>query len=239
MPRCAACGSTFPVIPLSLSSGPTSAFLSSSMCARYMHGGGRMCFPRPRLPVSSSIASHVSSLLSVCSAESFSIGRPGRVFRPRLCALGSRLRSRRAALLCKAGGFSSAALEGSAALPSGAVPRTVQRAPTQEPALQKKAKTFSVLVSWPACAAAFLVPGLWFSGPCPFGFLFAFVPPDVSFYWPRASRSSSQRGRDVGSSSKRAPTQEPVQGADPRTAFIGIPLRTTLLCTSLRPCSPK
>ena len=50
-------------------------------------------------------------------------------------------------------------------------------------------------------------PGRWFSGPCPFGFLFLFVPPDVSFHWPRASRSSSQReGRRVK-----------IRGTDPRT----------------------
>ena len=29
-------------------------------------------------------------------------------------------------------------------------------------------------------------------------------------------------GRDVGSSSERAPTQEPVQGADPRTGFFQV-----------------
>ena len=74
----------------------------------------------------------------------------------------------------KGGGFSSAALEGSAALSSGTDPRTGRRAPTQEPALQKGEKVFlpgcSVFsLSWPACAGAFLVPGRWFSGPAPSG----------------------------------------------------------------------
>ena len=46
----------------------------------------------------------------------------------------------------KGGGFSGAALEGSVALPSGADPRTGQRAPTQGPALQKRAKRVSALV---------------------------------------------------------------------------------------------
>ena len=60
---------------------------------------------------------------------------------------------------------------------------------------------------WAACAGVFLVPGSWFSGPASSGFLFVFVPPLVSFYWPRASRSSSPReGRRV----KR-------RGTDPRT----------------------
>ena len=37
-------------------------------------------FSRPRLPASSRIALPISSLLSICSAESFSIGATGRVF---------------------------------------------------------------------------------------------------------------------------------------------------------------
>ena len=80
-------------------------------------------------------------------------------------------RSRRAALICQTSHERHAfgpqswtscpagtrKAEGSAALPSGAVPRTVQRAPTQEPALQKKAKRVSALVP------GLPVPGLsWF-----------------------------------------------------------------------------
>ena len=134
-------------------------------------------------------------------------------------------RSRRAALLCNALGpqlwtscpAGTRKAEGSAALPSGAVPRTVQRAPTQEPALQKKAKRVSARVFCLLPVLACLCRGFPGSGslilwPCPFGFLFVF-PTDVSLYWPRASRSSSQReGRRV----KR-------RGTDPRTGFFRYP----------------
>ena len=62
-------------------------------------------------------------------------------------------------------------------------------------------------LSWPACAGAFLVPGRWFSGPAPSVSCLFCSAPDVSFYWPRASLSCSQReGRRV----KR-------RGTDPRT----------------------
>ena len=113
----------------------------------------------------------------------------------------------------KGGGFSSAALGSSAALPSGTDPRTGQRAPTQEPALQKRRKEFlpgGVLFS--PCPGL-PVPGLsWFrvaGSPalplrvsCLFLFRLMFL-----FYWPRASRSSFRReGRRV----KR-------RGTDPRT----------------------
>ena len=130
----------------------------------------------------------------------------------------------------KGGGFSSAALEGSAALPSGAVPRTVQRAPTQEPALQKRRIVFRPGVLACLCRG---FPGsgslvLW---PCPFGFLFVLVPPRVSFYWPRASRSSSQReGRRVK-----------LRGTDPRTGTGRRP-KDRLLQVSLylrRCCVPR
>ena len=118
----------------------------------------------------------------------------------------------------KGGGFSSAALGGSAALPSGTDPRTGQRAPTQEPAISK-AKSGSARVFCLLPVLACLCRGSPGSGslvlrPCPFGFLFVFVPPDVSFYWPRASRSSSQReGRRV----KR-------RGTDPRTGPFQVSL---------------
>ena len=108
---------------------------------------------------------------------------------------------------------------GSAALPSR-VQQRCPRAPTPEPGKGRRPKNrqsqrrkvflpgcFVFSLSWPACGGAFLVPGSLVLRPCPFGFLFVFVPPDVSFYWPRASRSSSQReGRRV----KR-------RGTDPRT----------------------
>ena len=143
----------------------------------------------------------------------------------------------------KGGGFSSAALGGSAALPSGTDPRTGQRAPTQEPAISKaksgSARVFCLLPVL-ACAGAFLVPGRWFSGPAPSGSCLFFVPPDVSFYWPRASRSSSQReGRRV---SAGAPTQEPALSRYPFTyvevvfkfavAFVFLFFFVLRLCTT-------
>ena len=138
----------------------------------------------------------------------------------------------------KGGGFSSAALEGSAALPSGAVPRTVQRAPTQEPALQKKAKRF------PSWCPGLPVPGLsgfrvaGFSGPAPsvsclFLFRLMFLSTGRGRHFPAPS------GRDVGSSSKRAPTQEPVQGADPRTGFYRYPSTYDFVVYLLAPLFPK
>ena len=93
------------------------------------------------------------------------------------------------------------------------------RAPTPEPGKGRrpknrhssKAKRVSALVSCLLPVLAFLCrgfpgPGSLVLRPCPFGF-FVFVPPHVSFHWPRASRSSSRReGRQV----KR-------RGTDPRT----------------------
>ena len=66
--------------------------------------------------------------------------------------------------------------------------------------------------------------------PCPFGFLFVLVPPHVSFYWPRASRSSSQReGRRV----KR-------KGTDPRTGpFREVSLLTQYFLTFSLRCSRR
>ena len=71
---------------------------------------------------------------------------------------------------------------------------------------------------------------LW---PCPFGFLFVLVPPRVSFYWPRASRSSSQReGRRVK-----------LRGTDPRTGtgrrpkdrLLQVSLYVRLCCVPFAP----
>ena len=125
----------------------------------------------------------------------------------------------------KGGGFSSAALGGSAALPWGTDPRTGQRAPTQEPALLKGEKCFCPgVLSLPVLAR--LCRGFPGSGslvlwPCPFGFLVVFVPPIVSFYWPRASRSSSQReGRRV---KLRGTDPRTGTGPDPRTGFFRYP----------------
>ena len=116
------------------------------------------------------------------------------------------------------------------------------RAPTPEPGKGRrpknrhssKAKRVSALVSCLLPVLACLCRVFPGSGslvlrPCPFGFLFDLVPPLVSFYWPRASRSSSRReGRRV----KR-------RGTDPRTGTGRRPKdqllqRTTLLCTSSR-----
>ena len=129
-------------------------------------------------------------------------------------------RSRRAALFCNAFGpqlwtscpAGTRKAEGSAALPSGAVPRTVQRAPTQEPALQKRRNVFRPGVL--ACLfRGFPGSGSLFLWPCPFGFRFVLVPPRFSFIWPRASHSSSQReGRRVK-----------LRGTDPRTGFVRYP----------------
>ena len=64
--------------------------------------------------------------------------------------------------------------------------------------------------------------------PCPFGFLFVFVPTDVSFYWPRTSRSSSQReGRRV---SAGAPTQEPALSRYPFTCVVLVFVLSLPLC---------
>ena len=112
----------------------------------------------------------------------------------------------------KGGGFSSAAPGGSAALPSGTDPRTGQRAPTQEPALLKGETCFCPGVLSSPCPGLPVAGLSWFrvagSPALPLRVPVCFVPPDVSFPWPRASsRSSSRReGRRV----KR-------RGTDPRT----------------------
>ena len=144
----------------------------------------------------------------------------------------------------KGGGFSGTALGGSAALPSGTDPRTGQRAPTQEPAISKaksgSARVFCLLPVLACLCRGFPGSGSLVLRPCPFGFLFVFVPPDVSFYWPRASRSSSQReGRRV---SAGAPTQEPALSRYPFTyvevvfkfavAFVFLFFFVLRLCTT-------
>ena len=115
----------------------------------------------------------------------------------------------------KGGGFSSAALEGSAALPSGTDPRTGQRAPTQEPALQKGEKCFCPGVLSLPCPGLPL-PGLsWFrvagSPALPLRVCFLFRLMFLSTG--RGRHVPAPSGRDVGSSS----------GTDPRTGFFRYP----------------
>ena len=142
-------------------------------------------------------------------------------------------RSRRAALLCKA--------EGSAALPSrvqqrcprAPSPEPVQRAPTQEPALQKRRNVFRPGVLACLCRG---FPGsgslvLWL---CPFGFLFVLVPPGVSFCWPRASRSSSQReGRRV---KRRGTDPRTGTGRRPKDRLLQVSLYLRRCCVPHRAC---
>ena len=109
--------------------------------------------------------------------------------------------------------------EGSAALPSGTAQNRAKGADPRTGNLKGEKCFCPVFCLLPVLACLCLVsPG---SGsrvprPCPFGFLFVLVPPHVSFYWPRASRSSSQReGRRV----KR-------KGTDPRTGLFEVSLFT-------------
>ena len=128
----------------------------------------------------------------------------------------------------KAGGFS--------ALPSGADPRTERR--TWDPRtgnLDAKMALVSGFLPVLAGRSGFF-PGLGslvLFFPVPVCFLFL-LSPSVSRHWPRASRSSSQMGRDAGSTA-RAPTQETGAGRRPKNRLFQLsPLRTTLLCTSSR-----
>ena len=122
------------------------------------------------------------------------------------------------------------------ALPSGTDPRTGQRAPTQEPAISKaKSVSARVFCLLPVLACLCLVsPG---SGsrvlrPCPFGFLFVLVPPHVSFYWPRASRSSSQReGRRV---KRRGTDPRTATGRRPKDRLLQVSLCVRLCCVPRR-----
>ena len=157
----------------------------------------------------------------------------------------------------KGGGFSSAALGGSAARSKGADPssaalghRPQNRAKGADPRtgnLKGDPKCFCPLVSCllPVLACLCFAGLSWFrvaGSPAHasgfFGFLFVFVPPGVSFCWPRASRSSSQReGRRVK-----------LRGTDPRTGTgprpkdrllqVSLYLRRCVLLSSSRlPCS--
>ena len=81
----ASCGSALP------SSGPTSSFLSSSMRAMYMYGGGRMCFPVRDcwcLPVSHCICHRSCPFVP---RSLFLPGRPDVFSWPRLCTTSSPL----------------------------------------------------------------------------------------------------------------------------------------------------
>ena len=75
-PRCAACGSTLLWV-----CSPFSGFYVILLVVAYLRAlpvrGRTDVLSRPRLPVSSKIASHFSSLLSGCSAESICTGAVG------------------------------------------------------------------------------------------------------------------------------------------------------------------
>ena len=108
------------------------------------------------------------------------------------------------------------------------------RAPTPEPGKGRRPKNrqsqrrkvflpgcsvFSL--SWPACAWSLLIPVRGFPGPAPSGSsLFWFR--HMFLFIGRGRRVPAPSGRDVGSSAW-APTQEPAQGADPRTGFYRYP----------------
>ena len=105
--------------------------------------------------------------------------------------------------------------------PRAPTPEPGKRAPTQEPAISK-AKSVSALVSCLLPVLARLCRGFPGSGSppsgsCLFWFRLVFLSTGRGRHVPAPS------GRDVGSNSG-APTQEPVQGADPRTGFYGYSL---------------
>ena len=127
-------------------------------------------------------------------------------------------------------GFSSAALghrpQNQA---KGADPRT--GTPQKRNVFLPGCSVFSL--SWPACAGAFLVPGLWFSGPAPSvsclfcsARCFFLLAAGVTFQLPAGGTSGQAQKGHRPKNRYRAPTQGP--------AFSGISLRTTLLCTSSR-----
>ena len=68
-------------------------------------------FSRPRLPTSSRIALHISSLLLACSAEPFSTGAAGRVSRSRLSTSSSPLLHRTILLISTRSSCASMAWE--------------------------------------------------------------------------------------------------------------------------------
>ena len=123
------------------------------------------------------------------------------------------------------------------------------RAPTPEPGKGRrpknrqssKAKRVSALVSWLLPVLGFACRGFPGSGslvlrPCPFGFLFALVPPHV-FSTGRGRHVPAPSGRDVGSS--RGTDPRTGTGRRPKDRLLQVSLYvTTLLCTLSRlPCS--
>ena len=74
-------------------------------------------------------------------------------------------------------------------------------------------------LSWLAVRVSFLGSVPWFSFPVPVCFLSVFSSTFCFFLLAAGVTSQLPDGRDVGSNS-RAPTQETVQGADPRTGFF-------------------
>ena len=141
-------------------------------------------------------------------------------------------RSRRAALICQTSHKRHAfgpqlwtSCPAGTALPSR-VQQRCPRAPSPEPCKGRRPKNRhskkrrNVFLLWFLACLCRGFPGSrsLVLRPCPFGFLFVFVPPHVSFYWPRASCSSSQReGRRV----------KP-RGTDPRTGLFRYPLHFVL-----------
>ena len=124
----------------------------------------------------------------------------------------------------KGGGFSSAAL--------GHRPQNRAKGADPRTGNLKGEECFcpgvlSSSLSWPASAGAFLVPGRWFSGPAPSGScLFWFRLMFLSIG--RGRHVPAPGGRDVGSSAG-APTQELVQGTDPRTGLSRYPFTCVVL----------
>ena len=86
------------------------------------------------------------------------------------------------------------------------------------------------------------VPGLsWFrvagSPALPLRVPVCFVPPDVSFHWPRASRSSSQReGRRV---KRRGTDPRTGTGRRPKDRLLQVSLYVRLCCLPRRTCVPR
>ena len=75
---------------------------------------------------------------------------------------------------------------------------------------------FVFSLSWPACGGAFLVPGRWFSLALPL------LVPFMFLFTGRGRHVPAPSGRDAGSSSEWAPSQEPELGTDPRTGFFQV-----------------
>ena len=143
-------------------------------------------------------------------------------------------REERLLTTCSEVEFQSGKAEGSVHCPRAPTPRTEQRAPTPQPSLTKT-KSETALVSGflpvlAVCAGVFSWSRVSGSISRSLRFPLFFV---VSFHWPRVSRSSSRMEGTSGQTHGHRPKNRywaPTQ----KLAFSGIPLRTTLLCTSSR-----